>query len=712
MSYEAWLSEDQPGMLRFGGARMALFDIEAGFWGLRRQLEALAGPRLTDTFLQQAGANGGASFAWSIVGADTASNSERALRECIAAYQAAGFGQFEIHEIEWPIGRISIQGHDTFEAWMAQQHQQNPASGVCAYTAGVLVGFVNALTGRQDIVCVERACQAQGATHCLFELLPSALAGDMPVVAMDPDPALGRHLNLVEILFDRMPMGIAVLDRDYLIRRYNPTWNDYSRRYAPPSAMPLALGVNYFDHLPGSESLVVPLFEQVLDGETVYRDGLRLESDGSVSYWDVVLAPLVEDGQVNGILIVSIDATERVMAQQNLEQRVEERTRELTTILQLSQAISSTLDLEPLLNLILDQLKVVVDYTGATVLILEEGDLIVRAYRGPIPREEALHLRFSQDESSVNRQVIQQQAPLVIADVRGDEPLAGDFRQTAGDQLESTFGYIRSWLGVPLMARGEMLGMLTLDHNQPGFFSTRHANLVLTFASQVAVALENARLYAQAEKSAVAAERNRLARDLHDAVTQTLFSSSIIAEVLPRIWERDVEEGRRRLQELRELSRGALAEMRTLLLELRPTALIETRLVDLLRQLAESITGRARVPVTLNVDDECKLDPAVKVALYRIAQEALNNVVKHAGASKASVSLRCLDSAFDGRTEIMVALTISDDGTGFDPLGNASNSLGLGIMRERAESIGAILTIDSQPGAGTQVEVVWRSTGQ
>jgi two-component system nitrate/nitrite sensor histidine kinase NarX len=287
------------------------------------------------------------------------------------------------------------------------------------------------------------------------------------------------------------------------------------------------------------------------------------------------------------------------------------------------------------------------------------------------------------------------------------------FRQTAGGELESTFGYVRSWLGVPLMVKGEVLGMLTLDHNQPDHFTARHADLVLAFANQVAVALENARLYAHAEESAVAAERNRLARDLHDAVTQTLFSSSLIAEVLPRLWERDPEEARHRLQELRELTRGALAEMRTLLLELRPSTLIEAKLSDLLRQLGESITGRARVPVALEVTDECQLDAEVKVALYRIAQEALNNVAKHASASQATVALHCPPASPEREeTEMRVQLGIRDDGLGFDPASLPPDSLGLSIMRERAEAIGASLTIESRPGAGTQIEVLWRSSGQ
>ena len=708
-TYLSLLSEERPGVLRFGGARMAMLDVEAAFWGLRRQMEALVGPRLTDLVLQQAGANGGASFARAFAGpADDA----QALCDCIAAYQAAGFGQFEAEVLDWPIGRVLIRAREAFEAWTTEQHGQVPESPVCAYTAGVLTGFVNVLAGRHDIVCIERACQAQGAGSCLFELLPAAAARDVPVVALSPDPALGRQLNLLEMLFERMPMGIAIFDLEYRIQRYNPTWADFAERYAPPWAAPLAPGVYYFDRFPGAESITIPMFERVLNNESIREDALRFESGGIVSYWDVVLAPLIEDGKVVGILNVTVDATGRVEAQQNLENRVEERTRELATLLQVSHDVNSTLELQPLLDLILEQLRTVLDYTGASILLLEGTDLVVQAHHGPIPQNEAQSLRFPLEEALVNRQVIQQREPVIIPDIRDDTPLARLFRQTAGDELDSVFGYVRSWLGAPLMVKGEMLGMLTLDHSQPGFFSAHHADLVLTFANQVAVAIENARLYEHAEASAVAAERNRLARELHDAVTQTLFSSSIIAEVLPRIWERDPEEGHRRLQELRELTRGALAEMRTLLLELRPSALVETGLSDLLRQLAESITGRARVAVALEVEGECQLDSEIKVALYRIAQEALNNVAKHAGATRATVSLRCSSLPAGGQQPgAEVELVIGDDGIGFDPGRIAPNSLGLGIMRERAEAIGAALTLESKVGAGTQIKVLWRSSG-
>lgn len=200
------------------------------------------------------------------------------------------------------------------------------------------------------------------------------------------------------------------------------------------------------------------------------------------------------------------------------------------------------------------------------------------------------------------------------------------------------------------------------------------------------------------ERTAVE-ERNRLARDLHDAVSQTLFSTSLIAEVLPRLWERSPEEGKKRLEEIRQLTRGALAEMRTLLLELRPVSLKDAELGDLLRQLGESINGRARIPVTVEVEGHTEISPEAKVALYRIAQEALNNVAKHSGASQATVFLNSQPEA--------VKMIVSDNGKGFNMDDVRAQSLGVGIMKERAREINAQLSIDSQVNQGTRITVDW-----
>jgi PAS domain S-box-containing protein len=211
----------------------------------------------------------------------------------------------------------------------------------------------------------------------------------------------------------------------------------------------------------------------------------------------------------------------------------------------------------------------------------------------------------------------------------------------------------------------------------------------------------NRRLAEKAAQDAVTAERTRLARDLHDAVTQTLFSTTLIADVLPDLWAMNPEEGRRRLDELRQMTRGALAEMRTLLVELRPNALVEAPLATLLRQLTEAMVSRARIAIQISAEGERKLPADVQVGLYRLAQEALNNVVKHAKATQAVVTLRLGEA---------VRLTVADNGAGFDPDIVTADHLGLRIMRERAEAIGAQLSIYSEPGEGTQVSVLWDVT--
>jgi PAS domain S-box-containing protein len=214
--------------------------------------------------------------------------------------------------------------------------------------------------------------------------------------------------------------------------------------------------------------------------------------------------------------------------------------------------------------------------------------------------------------------------------------------------------------------------------------------------------LANERLREKAAQDAVTIERTRLARDLHDAVTQTLFSTTLIADVLPDIWAINPDEGKRRLEEVRQLTRGALAEMRTLLVELRPNALVEVPLPTLLRQLTEALAGRSRIHIQLSAESDAgapKLPADVQVSLYRLAQEALNNVVKHAKASQAFVTLR--------HSPESVRLTVADNGAGFDPSTVTADHLGLKIMRERADAISAKLSIYSEPGEGTQISVFW-----
>jgi PAS domain S-box-containing protein len=199
---------------------------------------------------------------------------------------------------------------------------------------------------------------------------------------------------------------------------------------------------------------------------------------------------------------------------------------------------------------------------------------------------------------------------------------------------------------------------------------------------------------------AVETERNRLARELHDAVTQSLFSVNVMAEVLPDLWEKDREKGKQQLKDIRKLTRSALAEMRTLLLELRPHALIESKLHEVIQQFAETINSRSGTTVTINADEKYRLPADVQIVFYRIAQEALHNVAKHSAAKTAEVQLSVMPN--------WGMLQISDDGKGFAFNGISGTHMGLRIMRERANEVGAVLEIESAPGCGTHISVNWK----
>ncbi|MEH2092239.1 sensor histidine kinase [Nostoc sp.] len=200
-------------------------------------------------------------------------------------------------------------------------------------------------------------------------------------------------------------------------------------------------------------------------------------------------------------------------------------------------------------------------------------------------------------------------------------------------------------------------------------------------------------------KIAVELERNRLARDLHDSVSQTLFTVATIAEALPRVWQRNPEAAQQGLEELAQMTQGALAEMRNLLIELRPSGLTDKPLGELLQHLIKGILGRTSLEVITTVEGDRPLSDEVKLVFCRITQEALNNIIKHAQATQVSVSLY-------GDSQKMV-LRISDNGCGFDYNKIPSGHLGIAIMKERAESIGATFHLSSYPGEGTEIVLNW-----
>jgi nitrate/nitrite-specific signal transduction histidine kinase len=377
----------------------------------------------------------------------------------------------------------------------------------------------------------------------------------------------------------------------------------------------------------------------------------------------------------------------------SLEKKVADRTRELATLNSITSVASRSLDIEEILE---DALNQTVEQMGF------DAGVAFKFEPHPTPPLLMAHQGFEPAAAVdlVNSYTI---AGWGIPAVYPEEVIAlgiEDFQdEKLRDQL-SQFDF-QLLVYIPLSTKGRKLGFFILGKHEPGQPSPEELSLLSSIGKQVGVAMENARLYEQAEHTAIAAERNRLARELHDAVTQTLFSANLIADVIPRIWRRDPEEGLQNLEELRQLTRGALAEMRTLLLEMRPESLERSDIKSLLTQLADAFNGRVRVPVSLAIRGDCELTHEVKLVFYRIAQEALNNIAKHSGARQVELILECQPGQMN--------LTIQDDGLGFELDSIPPDHMGISIMRERASSIGACLQVESQVGQGSTVRLDWRS---
>ena len=431
------------------------------------------------------------------------------------------------------------------------------------------------------------------------------------------------------------------------------------------------------------------------------RDGSEFPIEVGLSHY--------RSGERSWVMATVADITRRKQNEEFLERRVQERTREIERRRQVSDTLRDILailnsdrPLAEILQHIVAQASLLLQADASAIYQLQDADpaIIIQASCGL--RREQLGNPFNLTLPAAAQQVSRNGEAVTIAASTDSETVndavAGDVGSGSASG-SSGYNTYCAQLAVPLRIKDDIYGGLILYYIEPRKFSDEEIELAVMFGDQAVLAIENAGLRARAERTAIAAERNRIARDLHDSVTQTLFSATLIAEVLPKLVERNGSEGMRRLEELRQLTRGALAEMRTLLLELRPATLIEVSIEELLRQLTEAARGRARIPIELQVQVTAPLPPEAKIAFYYIAQEALNNVAKHARAGSAYVNLASHPQG--------AVLSILDDGHGFDVNQVTPEHLGLAIMRERSESIDGELTVSSTAGEGTEITIRW-----
>jgi PAS domain S-box-containing protein len=379
-----------------------------------------------------------------------------------------------------------------------------------------------------------------------------------------------------------------------------------------------------------------------------------------------------------------------------LEHRVGDRTRELVAVLELARDLASTLELGPLLNLILDRLQLLVPYTGAGILVVDGDRLYQRAHRSALPPAEGLRVTYSIDGWRDAWDQLTAGQPILICDTHAASGPAEIWRTLVDTPEQASYrNTIRTCMWAPLLVRDRLIGVLAVTSDEVNAFTAHQAELAAAAASHAAFAIENARLYEAARGTAALQERQRLARELHDSVSQVLYAIALSAAAARQLQGIDPARATGMLNEVYQLAQAGLAEMRALIFELRPESVEHDGLVCALERQAAALEARHRLPVTRRLCAEPAVPVPVKEVVYRVAQEALHNAAKHAQAGHLELLLNVAPAQLE--------LCVGDDGRGFVPDSPFPGHLGLRSMRERAAVVGGELEIASAPGTGTTV---------
>jgi GAF domain-containing protein/HAMP domain-containing protein len=366
------------------------------------------------------------------------------------------------------------------------------------------------------------------------------------------------------------------------------------------------------------------------------------------------------------------------------------RAEQFRVISEVGRRITSILAVDELLGEIARLLKETLGYYLVGIALIEGDELIFRAGAGAVwelPDFRPPRLKVGQE--GITGWVAQSGKPSLVPDV-DQEPRYYSLPEASEIQSE---------LAVPLETKEAVIGVLHVQSNRPNAFDESDMVILQSLADQAALVIENAQLYEQAQQVATLEERQRLARELHDSVTQALYGVTLYAEAAARLLSvGDTELASDHLREVRQTAQEALREMRLLIFELRPPVLEQEGLATALESRLEAVEGRSGLKTEFKVEGDGRLPPDIEEGLYRIAQEALNNALKHAQAQRITLHLRQENQA--------VMLEVADDGIGFDPTtAREQGGLGLSGMEERAEMLSGRLIVKSRPGEGTSVKV-------
>jgi signal transduction histidine kinase len=394
----------------------------------------------------------------------------------------------------------------------------------------------------------------------------------------------------------------------------------------------------------------------------------------------------------------------RIVAEARAAQEASSRQLErLTTLTQITHRLLAAEELDTVVRIVAESASRLCDAAGAIVQLIDDDRqrLVVLAAHG---EPQAFFERFHGSQlterfyaETAAGQALAQRRPVVIGDYEG-WPTTYELKSTA-----LSLG-VRAIVAAPMLVDGAPIGVLWVSDVSPRAFSADDIALIEALADQAALAIQHTRLVARSQEAGVLEERARLARDLHDSVTQSVYSLHLMTNAAHVQFERGSTALAATLERMRTIAQDALSEARALLYELRPAALEEEGLAKAIVKLAAAVQVRVDVPITCEIASEARLNSEAEHAVFRIVQEALANAAKYARATAIGVTI----AERDGR----LTVTVEDDGVGFDPAASVPPSadgrrggMGLRSMRERAVAAGLALRIESTPGAGCRVTV-------
>jgi signal transduction histidine kinase len=529
---------------------------------------------------------------------------------------------------------------------------------------------------------------------------------------LDINELLARVARLVQQAFGYDHVGIGLVEGDEVVYRVGAgeLWDDPDFQFKPQRLRVGSEGLTGWVASTGEAALVADVTQ---DPRYVWMQGSRTRSELTV--------PITVKGRTIGVLDVqsqTLDDFDQIdlellqvlanqagiaienarlfaEAQQHLKD-AEKRAHRLTLINSLQQGLASKLDVQSIYALVGEKFR---DIFGAQVVMVSaydpKTDTVEHSYC--IERGQRVHAEGARPPGGFRAEIIRTREPLLVN--YNVSEAATRLGQPVQPLLPGT-DPPKSWLGAPMLVGGQVTGIISVQNlNEENAFDESDIRFLQMFAASISIALENARLYEQARRLAALEERQRLARELHDSVTQSLYGINLYAEAaLGQLNAGQDDQLRQSLADIQATAQESLADMRLMIYELRPPILEREGLAAAIQNRLFSVESRAGLKSSFSSNLETRLPPAVEEGLYGIVREALNNTLKHASAHNVTVSL--------AQDKAAVRLEISDDGVGFDTASACREGcLGIVSMQERAREHGWRFEMQSEAGAGTRVRV-------